>query len=84
MKMLTHNKYCTYRFENTETKRYYRLVLSQDLFGEWIVTKIWGGIGTASGRIIHIRCICREEAIKLIDGQFKIRKKRGYTLCERP
>lgn len=70
------------RFEHSEKQRYYRILLSHDLFGDWIVTRIWGGIGKASGRVTHIACSSYEEALMLIEKMIKIRKRRGYQLRE--
>lgn len=70
------------RFENRQTLRYYRTILSQDLFGDWVVTRVWGGIGKPSGRITHIPCPTYEDGIKLIDNIAKTRLKRGYALCD--
>ena len=79
--MSNHSLQVSYRFENIGTQRYYRIILSQDLFGEWVVTKIWGGIGKATGRVMHTHCVCHDDAIKLVDILYKTRKKRGYALC---
>ncbi|MBV9576473.1 MAG: WGR domain-containing protein [Gammaproteobacteria bacterium] len=70
------------RFENHQTQRYYRLILSQDLFGDWVVTRVWGGIGQASGRIIHVSCASYEHAVALINKVAKTRQQRGYLLCQ--
>lgn len=62
-----------YRWENRQTNRYYRVLLAQDLFGQWLLTKIWGGINQATGRITHWPYPSYEEAIKAIDQIAKIR-----------
>ena len=36
--------------------RYYELHLRQDLFGDWVLTRVWGGKGTALGQIKHELC----------------------------
>jgi predicted DNA-binding WGR domain protein len=72
-----------YRWENHLTHRYYRVLLTQDLFGQWLLTKIWGGINQATGRITHFPYQSYEEAIKAIDQIAKIRIKRGYALISR-
>jgi hypothetical protein len=71
------------RFEHRQKQRYYRVILSQDLFGDWVVTRVWGGIGKATGRITHAPCASYEEAMILIQGISKTRKRRGYELLER-
>ncbi len=67
-----------YRWEHVQKQRYYQVVLAKDLFGEWIVTRVWGGISKATGRITHLACPSYEEATKLVDKIAKNRLARGY------
>jgi len=69
-----------YRFEHKEKQRYYRLLLMQDLLGNWLVTKIWGGINKSGGRILHAPCLTYHEGIKMIATLSKKREQRGYQL----
>lgn len=69
-----------YRWENYQTNRYYRILLAHDLFGHWLLTKIWGGINQATGRTVHIAYQSYDDAIKAIDHIAKTRIKRGYVL----
>ena len=69
-----------YRWENHQTNRYYRVLLAQDLFGQWLLTKIWGGINQATGRITHLPYQSYEEAAQAIEQIAKVRVKRGYVL----
>ena len=68
-----------YRWENREKQRYYRVILAKDLFGEWIITKIWGGLNKAGGGAKHVPCQTFELGIKLIEKISKTRDQRGYT-----
>ena len=68
------------RWEHAEKKRYYHVILNQDLFGDWVITKAWGGINQATGRITHSPCHSSEKARLLIKKITKIREKRGYLL----
>lgn len=70
------------RFEHKEKQRYYRIMLSQDLFGDWVITKVWGGIGKAGGRIVHVSYSSYEEAAVEIENILKIRRRRGYELYQ--
>lgn len=70
----------SYRWENPETQRYYRAIISRDMFGTWVVSKIWGGIGNASGRMVHLPCPTLDDALAMILQISKIRKKRGYEI----
>lgn len=67
-----------YRWEHSQKQRYYQVILAKDLFGEWMVTRIWGGISKATGRITHLSCPSYEEGIKLVDKIAKTRLARGY------
>ncbi len=69
------------RFENPTNQRYYRVIISQDLFKQWIVTKTWGGIGKAGGRVVHVPCLSHQDGLKLIDEIIKNRNRHGYSLC---
>lgn len=70
------------RWEHSIKKRYYQIALTQDLFGDWVITKVWGGINQATGRIIHMACNTYEEAEIHIRKIQYTRKKRGYELKE--
>lgn len=79
MELVEHHS-ISLRWEHPERQRYYHVVLAQDLFGDWVITKAWGGISKASGRITHLPCPTREEASVLIHKITKLRESRGYIL----
>ncbi|PSB57465.1 hypothetical protein DSM107010_39960 [Chroococcidiopsis cubana SAG 39.79] len=60
--------------------RYYRAELRQDLFGTWIVMKVWGRIGSRLGGTKETLCITYEEADSCFQAAIQKRAKRGYTL----
>lgn len=68
------------RWKHPEKRRYYHIVLSQDLFGDWVITKAWGGLSKPNGRITHVACTSHEEASKIVHRLIKLRKSRGYEL----
>jgi hypothetical protein len=68
-----------YRWENPENKRYYRILFARDLFGEWVITKIWGGL-SAGGGMKNVPCVDYDEGIRLIEKIKEMRLKRGYQL----
>lgn len=74
--MITH-----FRWEHRQKQRYYRVLLTQDLFGDWVVTRIWGGIDKANGRITHLYCDSYATGMKMIEKIAKLRISRGYTEC---
>lgn len=71
------------RFENGQTNRYYRILLTQDMFNDWVLTKVWGGINQATGRIVHSPCETLQEAITLIQYITRMRLKRGYCIVDK-
>jgi hypothetical protein len=71
------------RFENHHTTRYYRILLSKDMFDDWVLTKVWGGINKATGRVVHLPCETLETAMLRVQQLVKIRLKRGYLLVDK-
>jgi hypothetical protein len=53
--------------------RYYEIHLHQDLWGDWVLTQIWGQRGAALGQVRHSPCASYEEDITKRD---EVRKKR--------
>lgn len=59
--------------------RYYEVLLQQDLWGAWLLTRRWGRIGTPMGQQKH------EPVADLDEGQARLgaisrrREQRGYT-----
>ena len=43
--------------------RYYRIILHQDLWHRWVVTKVWGGKGRKAQYVRHEPQISYEKAI---------------------
>ena len=61
--------------------RYYSVILQQDLFHQWNITRQWGGrhnerFGQKSNAFFSI-----EEAQKELEVIYKTREQRGYSLC---
>ena len=71
-----------YRLENRCNQRYYKIILSKDLFNEWMITKAWGSLNNASGRIMHVHVPSYELAMLRIVKLLKVKQKRGYHVCE--
>lgn len=71
------------RFENEQTNRYYRLLLSKDMFNDWVLTKVWGGINQATGRITHLPCESLANAMLLTQQAIRMRLKRGYLIVDK-
>lgn len=69
-----------HRWENLEKRRYYRVIFARDLFGDWVITKIWGGLNKSGGGTKHLACANYEEGMKIIEKIMQMRIKRGYQL----
>lgn len=70
------------RWEEPNKKRYYQIFLSRDLLNDWVVTKSYGSLQNAMGKVTHIACPSLEDAKKLIDQITRTREKRGYVLVK--
>ncbi|MGB5733817.1 MAG: WGR domain-containing protein [Thiohalocapsa sp.] len=68
---------------NPEKARYYQVFLDQDLFGDWTLIKVWGGIGSNRGRMHSTGVTSYEAGIELVDEIARRRSQRGYT-CAPP
>lgn len=68
---------------NPEKARYYQVFLDQDLFGDWTLIKVWGGIGSNRGRIHSTGVASYEAGVELVDEIARRRSQRGYT-CTSP
>jgi hypothetical protein len=63
---------------NPEKDRYYQVFLDQDLFGDWTLIKVWGGIGSNRGRMHSTSVASYEAGVELVDEIAQRRSQRGY------
>jgi predicted DNA-binding WGR domain protein len=63
--------------------RYYEARVHQDLWGNWVVTRIWGRIGSKLGQIRHTPCPSYEDAQKELNAIEKRRQSRHYRPIEK-
>jgi predicted DNA-binding WGR domain protein len=64
--------------------RYYELRVKQDLFGDWLLARVWGRKGSALGQIRHAVCADQAEAhCRYAEAEVR-RVKRGYQLRCQP
>ena len=63
---------------NPEKARYYQVHLDQDLFGDWTLIKVWGGIGSNRGRMHSTGVASYEAGIEQVDEIARRRAQRGY------
>ena len=60
--------------------RYYELRVQQDLFGNWLLTRVWGRKGSALGQIWHELCENYPAGIAKFNQAEVRREQRGYRL----
>jgi hypothetical protein len=65
---------------NPEKARYYRVHLVRDLFGDWTLRKVWGGIGSRHGRMHSTGVASFEDGIAQVQAIARRRAGRGYGL----
>ena len=63
--------------ESRNMRRFYRLNIQRDLFGEWIMTREWGRIGRR-GQLKTESFHSEEEAVEALRIHFRKKSKRGY------
>jgi predicted DNA-binding WGR domain protein len=57
--------------------RYYRLSVVETLFGEWVMVREWGRIGSRGQSREHC-CASPDEAAELLEAHRSQRVRRGY------
>ncbi len=75
-------KWVSLRWEKAEPSRYYEARLRQNLWGEWEIQLVWGGIGTRLGRVSSTPLASYEEGLKSLEKIRKRREQRGYVLLD--
>jgi hypothetical protein len=58
--------------------RYYQIHLDQDLFGDWTLLKVWGGLGSRRGGMHHAGLASYDHGIEQLREIAKRRSQRGY------
>jgi hypothetical protein len=58
--------------------RHYTALLHQDLFDQWILTKIWGARGSRLGRVVDVRLRDYAEGLAMLEAVKRQRARRGY------
>lgn len=76
------DQWLTVRWEKLTDKgvRYYEVRIQQDLWGGWVLTKIWGRRGTQLGSMAHTPCQSYQTALDELDAVRTRRQRRGYNL----
>lgn len=60
--------------------RYYWCALRQNLFGEWVLLRKWGGRQTGKGGQRETLCADFKEGHRLMQNVLQRRRYRGYVL----
>jgi hypothetical protein len=63
--------------------RYYEVHLHQDLWGDWVLTQVWGRRGTELGWMVHTPCASHEEGCERLAAVQVRREQRGYKVLGR-
>lgn len=58
--------------------RYYQVDLSQDLWGQWVLTQRWGRRDTALGQTRRVACDSYADGLNRLDQIQRRRLQRGY------
>jgi len=67
-----------FRLRWEKETRYYEVHLQQDLWGGWVLTRIWGRRGSPMGQIRRVPCASYAEAMKQLAAVRSQRQRRGY------
>ena len=66
-----------YRWERQQ--RYYEVLLHQDLWNHWVLTRIWGRSNTRLGRFRNDPCASYQEALEKLRRINQRRLQHGYA-----
>jgi predicted DNA-binding WGR domain protein len=59
--------------------RYYEALIEQDLFGDWVLTLVWGRRGSSLGRVQHRPQPSATAAHEAVETVGRRRARRGYA-----
>jgi hypothetical protein len=63
---------------NPEKARYYQVHLDRELFGDWTLRKVWGGIGSRRGRMHSTGVASYSDGLSQVRAISEPRTRRGY------
>jgi hypothetical protein len=72
------------RWVHTAKARYYQAHLIQDLFGEWTLVTVWGGLGSQRGRMRSTGVPSYASGLERIEKIAKRRRLHGYECIPTP
>jgi len=65
-------------------KKFYKTILSQDLFGEWVLERKWGSKFSKRGGEKTNYCSSYQEGLGKLRNISKIRKRHRYLIIQSP
>jgi predicted DNA-binding WGR domain protein len=77
--MLDHGSELHHQSRWEKDTRYYVLSLEQNLFGIWVLTRVWGRKGTALGQLRREFAVSHEEGLARLQKEEMRRQGRGYV-----
>ncbi|WP_295457994.1 WGR domain-containing protein [uncultured Thiodictyon sp.] len=67
-----------YRWIHETKNRYYQAHLLQDLFGEWTLVRVWGGLGSHQGAVRTTGVSSYADGLAQVQAIGKRRRQHGY------
>lgn len=67
----------------TKGSRYYEVHLHQDLWEQWVLTRVWGRRGSALGQVRNMPCDSYEDGLAWLEQVERRRVQRGYSAVDR-
>ena len=71
------------RIEWESDTRYYLLEVSKDMFGYWVIKRLWSSKYAKSGQSRITSSTVIEEIEKMVNDISKRRRQRGYQIIEK-
>jgi len=63
-------------------RRYYVVMLTPNLFGDWELLQAWGGKGNRLGRMRALPVADYADGLAALDRVARVRERRGYCLMQ--
>ena len=74
-----HDGSCEPRLRWEKGTRFYEALVERDLFGDWVLTLVWGRRGSALGRVQHRPHFSVAAAHDALQRMARRRQGRGYA-----
>lgn len=76
--MTEHAETAPLRLRWEKKTRYYEAHVEQDLWGQWVFTRVWGRRNSRLGQIRRVPCQSYEDARRKLAGVERQRQQHGY------